>query len=616
MGSQELLGDLDPEQREAVCAPPGPLAVIAPAGSGKTRVIARRAGYAAAEHGIPPESVLAISYTNKAVGEMVERLRSLLGERGEDVACSTFHSLGARVLRAAPDVVGRSERFAILAGSESEAAMREALGGLGAAVGGLSARAVLGRIARAKAAGETPATVRARGLEAIADAWTAYRALLREADVLDFGDLLCGARAVLDQRPELAERYRARFGLVLVDEYQDVVPVQQRLLEALVGPARNITCVGDPRQAIMGYAGAEGSYLERFGELFPGARTVELRTTYRCPAAVARFAERGSGLAVGARSAVGDGGRITVGRFTDPRTEARAIAEAVAVLVRSGALQPGEVAVLSRTRAAMAPLAGELAAAGVPHRVVGGTGLYERAVVRDALAFCQAAHNPRNAIAARRCARRIRGLGRRSLEALEAFARERELGLCEAAGLAEEIEALAARQRGACLSLAEAVTGVADAARGGGVSVAVRAATRASRWPYVLRAQGDADARAELERLGELERAAVALETSAPQADLGAFLEQVALIGEASSGRADAVAISTIHGAKGGEWAFVHIAGLVEGMLPHHRALEDGEERAEARLFYVAATRSARLLSVSTNAEGAESRFLARALAA
>jgi DNA helicase-2/ATP-dependent DNA helicase PcrA len=615
MGRQSPLGDLDPEQREAVTAPPGPLAVIAPAGSGKTRVIAHRAAYAAAEHGISPAEILAISYTNKAVAEMAERLGALLGGPGERVSCSTFHSLGARVLRSAPEAAGRTERFAILAGSDSEAAMREALTELGSPAAELSIRGVLGRIARAKAAGETPAALRERGLDQVADAWVAYRERLREADALDFGDLLCGAVAVLEGRAEVRERHRRRFGLVLVDEYQDVVPAQQRLLELLVGERASITCVGDPRQAIMGYAGAEGSYLERFAELFPGARVVELRTTYRCPAEVTRFAERGSGLGGALRSARGLGPRVSVGRFDCAAAEAGAVAGVVAELLGRGALAPHEVVVLARTRAAIVPLQRELAGAGVPHRVIGGTGLYERAVVRDALAFCQAAHNPRNRIAARRCAARIRGLGRRSLEALDRFARASGLGLGEAAARAEEIEGLAARQRRACLGLAEAITQVAEAAESRGVADAVRAAAGASRWPYVLRARGDAEAKAELARLAKLQRAAAAHQARAPGGGLGGFLEQVALIGEGRSDE-EAVAISTIHAAKGGEWAFVHIAGLVEGILPHHRALEGGEEADEARLFYVAATRAARLLSVSTNGEGPASRFLARALAA
>jgi DNA helicase-2/ATP-dependent DNA helicase PcrA len=256
----------------------------------------------------------------------------------------------------------------------------------------------------------------------------------------------------------------------------------------------------------------------------------------------------------------------------------------------------------------------ELAAAGVPNRVVGGTGLYERAVVRDALAFCQAAHNPRNAIAARRCAGRIRGLGQRALEALERFAGERGFAISEAASRAEAIEGLDARQARACLALAEAISEVAARAERGEVAGAVAAAVRASRWPYLLRARGDAEARAELVRLEELRRAAAAHERRG--GELGGFLEGVALLGDGRAEEAEAVAVSTIHGAKGGEWDFVHIAGLVEGLLPHRRALAEDDERGEARLFYVAATRSGRLLSVSTNGEGPESRFLTRALAA
>jgi DNA helicase II / ATP-dependent DNA helicase PcrA len=303
-----------------------------------------------------------------------------------------------------------------------------------------------------------------------------------------------------------------------------------------------------------------------------------------------------------------------VGRFESVRAEAGAVARAVGGLLGRGGLRPSEVVVLARTRAALSPLERELAAAGVPHRVVGGIGLYERAVVRDVLAFCRAAHNPRNAIAVRRCAGRITGLGARTFEALERFARERGIDLPAAAAQAEEVEGLAPRQARACLALAEAIATVDSAAWSGRVAAAaVRAAARASRWPYVLRARGDAEAEAELARLDELERAAVAHERRG--GDLGQFLERVALLGEGRA-EAEAVTISTIHGAKGGEWPFVHIVGLVEGILPHRRALAEGEERAEARLFYVAATRSARLLSVSTNGEGPESRYLDRALAA
>jgi DNA helicase-2/ATP-dependent DNA helicase PcrA len=631
-----ILEGLNPEQRRAVETTEGPLLVLAGAGSGKTRVLTHRIAWLIGACGIPPESILAVTFTNKAAGEMRERVVKLLGPDAAGVWLSTFHSVCVRILRREAGHLGLSRGFAIYDAGDAHALVKEAMRRHGLDPKQEEPRRVEWRIDQWKNAGVGPAEAfdQAADFEArrAAEIYLVYQRLLVDANALDFGDLLLRTVDLFERFPEVLAHYRRRWQYVLVDEYQDTNRVQYRLVSQLAGEHRNLCVVGDPNQSIYAWRGADVRNILDFEGDYPDAAVVRLGRNYRSTRAildgasgvvennVARkeielVAEREGGEPIGVHSAQTD------------RDEAQWVVRRILHAHRSEGRPLGSFAIFYRTNAQSRLFEEALLESNVPHVVVGGVRFYERAEVKDALAWLRFLGNPADAVSLRRMiARPARGIGRTTLERVEAIARERGATLLQA------MRAFAAEGggRGAASvgAFAELLAALAAEISGAGAGEAVARVLDRSGYVAALEREGGPEAEARLENLRELLRAADDFgraNAGVPddeRSEVEIFLDQVALVADVDfyDRRDECVSLMTVHTAKGLEFPVVFVAGLEEGIFPHAGSLRDerGIEE-ERRLCYVAMTRAQDRLFLSwarerhrfgTRSQGTPSRFL------
>lgn len=588
-GTLRFLADLDPEQREAVTHGEGPLLVVAGAGSGKTRVLTYRMAWLLASGRAKPHNLLAVTFTNKAAGEMAERVARLLGGPLPGGFVGTFHRFALQLLRTYPEKVGLAPRFAIADEDEQRRMVEGVLKELGASSAQLSpraARAAISRIKNGSAAASDPL------LEAV---YRGYQAKLREAQAVDFDDMLTLAVQLLREHQELCRALRERFTYLLVDEFQDTNPVQMELLWQLGGPSPNLTAVGDEDQSIYRFRGAELTHILRFEHTYPTARILTLGNNYRSSAPILRAAaaviahnklRRPKDL----RARGGDGEPVRLFAAGDEAEEAAWVVQDL----RRERAAGRSVAVLFRVNALSRPFEAELVRWGVPYRVVGGVRFWDRAEVRDAVAYLRLFTNPDDELAFRRVVNvPARGLGTVALERLEHAAREWGCSLPEAARrmpptLTPRAQEALRQFWGLFAQLAELASG--------DLGVLVQALLERSGLAHQYRGQDEED-RARLANLDQLVNAAH--EASARGLSLTGFLDEVALATEADDADADeSLLLSTLHAAKGLEFDVVYLVGLEEGLLPLTRGdeLELDDEEEERRLFYVGMTRAKKKL--------------------
>ncbi|MHC4481224.1 MAG: ATP-dependent helicase [Planctomycetota bacterium] len=598
----DIIAGLTDAQREAVTYGEGPLLVVAGAGSGKTRVITRRIACLLAR-GVPPDRVLAMTFTNKAADEMRRRVEALVGR---EVLVSTFHSYCARLLRREIGRIDRDPAFTIYDRADSLRVVRRIVKDMELDPATFPPAEVLDFIAVRKDRVEGPSEWKERALgiqeQTFAALYARYEERLAESNALDFDDLLLKTLEVFRRCPDVLRYYQETYRHVLVDEYQDTNLPQHLIARALQGKHRNITAVGDPDQMIYSWRGARLENLMAFEEDFPGTRVVTLERNYRS-----------SGIILRATSACIDhnvfrrpkrlwtereeGGAVVVAQFGDPYQEGRWVAERAAELVEQGH-DPRQVAVFYRTKLQSAPLEDAFATLALPHQVVDSVGFFERREVKDLRAYLQLLLNPRDDES---CLRIIntppRGIGARTVERLRAAAAGRGCSLMEAVREAERIESLNARARGAVAGFrelyrqlsAQHLDGVADL-----IGQVVEHTGYLARRP--------ADERADAEEIVDLFLGyARQYDQREPEGGLLGFLEQAALVSDVDgwNAQASAVPFMTLHSAKGLEFDAVFIVGVEEEVLPHRRALEEciqGSEEAaleeERRLFYVGMTRA------------------------
>lgn len=675
-----LLTDLNPEQLAAVTAPPGPLLILAGAGSGKTRVLTRRLGWLIRE-GADPYRILSITFTNKAAKEMADRAMQLLGGVARGMWVQTFHSACARILRREIGRFGYTPQFTILDGDDQRAAVREVLRELDYNDKMFPPNAVLGRISRAKNELRDPAAEKAAAhdpwSQRVAVAYEHYQRKLERANTLDFDDLLMLTVRLLEE-PEAAEasgdmaatmvaaadassshglpagggaRYRALFRHVLVDEYQDTNHAQYRLIRALVRAHRSITAVGDEDQSIYKFRGADRGNILRFEEDFPDARVVRLERNYRSTQAILDGA--GSVIANNARrypkklwTDRGEGEPIVLYRAVDPGDEAGFVARQIAEM-RPKMGGWSDFAILYRTHAQSRAVEEALLSRGMPYVVVGGLKFYERKEIKDTLAYLRVLANPRDWASFRRAVGAPRrGIGDATLGALAEHMAETGELLPSVLEHAAEIPGAARAARGlaAFADLLARLRGEAEGTVDGDghplsseaqrppaeVAEVIASVLDRSGLYAELKAEDSIEARARLENLQEL--LAVAQQNASVVGTglngVSLFLEQATLIAEADNvpdgegGKSDAVVLLTLHAAKGLEYPVVFLIGLEEGVFPHSRSLEDGEElEEERRLCYVGMTRARQRLLLAyaqeralyggTPSAGRPSRFLA-----
>jgi DNA helicase-2/ATP-dependent DNA helicase PcrA len=609
-----LLEGLNPEQREAVQATEGPLLVLAGAGSGKTRVLTNRVAWLIGVCGIAPEAILAVTFTNKAAGEMRERVVKLLGPDAGGVWLSTFHSSCVRILRREIGQLGRSRGFVIYDEDDSLALVREALRRHGRDPKE-EARALRWRIDQWKNAGLLPAAAaeRAEDLdsEGSAELYATYQRLLAEANALDFGDLLLLTVELFERFPQVLRHYQERWQYVLVDEYQDTNRVQYRLVNQLAGGHRNLCVVGDPQQSIYAWRGADVRNILDFERDFPDARVVVLhrnyRSTQRILSGAGAVVENNPGRP--AKRMVtdrGEGERIAVFAARDDRDEAQFVVRGILEAVREGGRSYGQCAVFYRTNAQSRPIEEELLKYDVPYVVVGGVRFYERAEVKDALAYLRLLVNPADAAALRRIVNRpARGIGKTTLERAEALAAERGLSLLD--GLRAFAASEAGRAGTAVRGFLALLDSLAGEVLGAAPAEAIARVLERSGTRRALETEATPEAQARLENLRELllgaeDFAAAEADDADGRSPLEQFLDQVALVSDLDSAelRHDRVSLMTVHSAKGLEFPVVYVVGLEEGVFPHQSSSRDPRAlEEERRLCYVAMTRAMERLALS-----------------
>jgi DNA helicase-2/ATP-dependent DNA helicase PcrA len=617
MGSADpaaaLLAGLNPAQREAAAHVDGPLLVLAGAGSGKTRVIAHRIAYLVAR-GVDPRRILAVTFTNKAAGEMAERVRAILAGLapggGRPPLVATFHAACARILRAEIHHLGYRRSFVIYDEDDRRALVRECYRDLGVDERVLAPAAAVARISRAKnqLLGPEAARTGARGPRDVeaARVYARYAARLRELGALDFDDLLGLTVELWDRHPEVLAYYRELWRYVLVDEYQDTNAAQYRLLRQLTAGHGNLAVVGDPDQSIYRFRGADLRNILDFERDFPGCRVVRLEQNYRSTGRILEIAsaviahnQARKPKSLWTENGPGEPARLF--RARDEAEEAAWAARTAAELRAAGTPLDG-IAVLYRTNAQSRVLEDAFRVAGLPYHIVGSVRFYERKEVKDALAYLRLAVNPADDLSFRRALGvPPRGIGRATLARLEELAGAGGTPLLRAAGqAATELGGRAGRALAEFARLVERLAALLAGPNPLGERVA--AVIDAAGLREALRREETAEAESRLENLQELVAAAEEFAARPEGGDVAAFLDSVALIAdvdELAEPRAT-VTLMTLHSAKGLEFPVVFLTGLEEGVFPHGRALDDEEGiEEERRLAYVGLTRAKARLFLS-----------------
>lgn len=602
---EELLEDLNPAQREAVSAPVGPVLVLAGAGSGKTRVLTRRIAWLLAS-GERPSAILAITFTNKAAGEMAERVRRVVGERADGLWVFTFHAACARMLRLHPELGGLRPGWSIYDQDDARRLLERTIRRLDLDTKRFPPRAIAAELSLAKARLVDPErfTEVATGLyeRQVATIYRAYQAALREANAADFDDLIGLVVGGLTERPELAEYWQRRFRHVLVDEFQDANPAQHELVRLLAREHQSVFAVGDVDQSIYGFRGADPEGVLAFEERFPGARVVTLEQNYRSTNAIlelanAIIAQNRRRYAKHLFSELGAGEPALRYQASDERDEAQWVAAQLRRLVADGT-PVDEIAVIFRTNAQSRPLEEALSEAGLPFRVVGGVRFYERREVRDLLAYLRLLENPDDDVALVRVLNvPRRGIGRGSEEALAAAARLRGRSMLRL--LREEgvgVLGLTPRQERSLERFVALVDTLSDAASKLRPAELLDLVVAETGYLEYLNEDDPITVEGRLENIAELRASAEEFE------DLASFLERAALISAVDEAMgAGGVTLLTAHAAKGLEFDVVAVVGLEEGVFPHARSLVEAEGvEEERRLFYVALTRARRALLLSS----------------
>lgn len=619
MPAGDLLDGLNGPQREAVVHGGSPLLVVAGAGSGKTRVLTHRIAYLLRERGVAPSEVLAITFTNKAAGEMKQRVADLVGSSARAMWVSTFHSACVRILRAEATRLGFGTSFSIYDTQDSQRLMAMVCRDMdldpkkfpprtfNRAVSDLKNELIDPLAAAAAASG--------RQEQLVAEAYGHYQRRLAAANAMDFDDLISQTVTLLQSHPDVRAKYRAKFRHVLVDEYQDTNHAQYVLVRELVGgqadgiaPAE-LCVVGDSDQSIYAFRGATIRNILQFEQDYPNARTIVLEQNYRSTqiilsaanAVIARNPDRPAKVLW---TDVGAGEPIVGYAADSEHDEARFVADQVEAL-RAEGVRPSQVAVFYRTNAASRVFEEVFIRRGLPYRVVGGVRFYERREVRDVLAYLRVLANPRDEVSLRRIINvPKRGIGDGAVAALEGEARQRGSGLWSAvAACADGSATLPGRAHSAVAQVGALLVALRSLVESDArPSEVIEAVLDQTGYLEMLRTSGDPQDESRIENLAELEAVAREFEEAAAAEDevpvLATWLEQVSLVADADEIPADdpaggVVTLMTLHTAKGLEFPVVFLTALEEGVFPHSRSMDDpADMQEERRLAYVGLTRA------------------------
>jgi DNA helicase-2/ATP-dependent DNA helicase PcrA len=596
-----LLDDLTPPQREAATHIDGPLLILAGPGSGKTRVITRRVAYLL-HQGIRPSSILAITFTNKAAGEMRQRVEALAP--GNRVWISTFHSFGVRILRQYADRVGIDRNFTIYDQSDRAKVVKAALSAADLDSSRFTPEAIGGAISRAKNQLLTPERYAPTATdffgETVARVYPVYEKRLREANALDFDDLLLWPALALKHDAELRAELDARFRFVLIDEYQDTNQAQYAIARALSVDQPNLCVVGDADQSIYAWRGANIRNILSFEEDFPNARVLTLDRNYRSTKAILQAADC---LIVHNRQRKphrlftenGQGQPVQVLTFENGQHEAEGIAKRIRDAVASGKRGYRDFAVFLRVNALSLGLEKAFVSQRVPYQIVRGLAFYERKENRDILAYLRLLLNPRDNISFERIVNEPpRGIGKVSLEHLRAYAEPREISLLAAASEVEKITFIKGKAAVGLRDFAKLITDLRQHIEGAPDEV-IRLVLDKSGYRRMLQESHDEDDEDRLANVEQLITDAKQFAGEDASRTIADYLENITLASDVDSWneRQDCVAIMTLHAAKGLEFPVVFMAAVEQGMLPHERSLAKKDElEEERRLAFVGMTRA------------------------
>jgi len=606
---EQYLADLNEAQREAVLATEGPVLVVAGAGSGKTRVLTHRIAHLVTACGVKPQEILAITFTNKAAGEMKERLEGILGDIAPRMWVMTFHAACGRILRREAQRLGYRSNFTIYDQADQVRLVKQCLEELERDPKRFVPRGIHTQISNAKNQLIGPDEYKTRVAsfydQTVADAYALYQRRLFTSNAVDFDDLIMLTVDVLERFPEALERWQKAFRYVLVDEYQDTNHAQYRLLQLLAGKHKNVFAVGDPDQSIYAFRGADIRNILEFERDFPGGRLIALEQNYRSTNAVLRAA---NAVITNNRarkpknlwSELGEGDPVRVLEVEDEHAEARFVAAEVASLIDE-AFAGSEIAVFYRTNAQSRVLEDVLVRQEIPYQVIGGPRFYERAEIKDAIAYLQVIDNAYDAVSLTRIANRPRrGIGDASLARLQTFADSQGISLWEALDRADEAGVGAAP-----LKAVDRFRTLMQSSMAGALELTVpellERVLDKSGYLESLEAERTVEAQGRIENLLELVGVAREYQAQAEEPTLSEFLQQISLYSDQDELLAERSLISlmTLHNAKGLEFRAVFLIGMEEGVFPHSRSIEEQGLEEERRLAYVGLTRAKERLTLT-----------------
>jgi DNA helicase-2/ATP-dependent DNA helicase PcrA len=624
-----LLEGLNPQQQEAVAYAGGPLLVIAGAGSGKTRVLTRRIAYLMARRNVKPYEILAITFTNKAAGEMKERVTELVGPIAKSMWVSTFHSACVRLLRQEVERLGYNSSFSIYDSADSQKLIQRVCESLNLDSKRYPARQFQNIISNAKNELQTPYEFLSKATNQFdtiaADVYTMYEKRLKQANAMDFDDLIMKTVEVLQKYPEAKARFRSRFRHILVDEYQDTNHAQYQLVKELTGdesdgfPIAELCVVGDADQSIYGFRGATIRNILQFEVDYPNAQTVLLEQNYRSTqnilsAANAVISQNESRKEKNLWSSEGSGAPLVGYVAESEYDEAEFVKSTIRSLQDKGVSEPGDTAVFYRTNAQSRVFEEVFMRAALPYKVVGGLRFYERKEVKDLLAYLRVITNPTDEISLRRIINfPKRGIGDKALEHVDAFAARHGISFWDAllrVREAGDVPNKAAAAIGGFTNMISALAVLEEVKTK--PSTIIEAALEQSGLITDLANSTDPQDEVRIENLQELVSASIEYEDRSLDElgedeviSLGGFLEKVSLVADADEipdgqDHGGVVTLMTLHTAKGLEFPTVFLTGMEDGIFPHSRTFDDPKEiEEERRLAYVGLTRAEKRLYLS-----------------
>jgi ATP-dependent DNA helicase UvrD/PcrA len=626
----ELLAGLNPPQRDAVVHGEGPLLILAGAGSGKTRVLTHRIAYLMRTKQARADEILAITFTNKAAQEMRERVELLVGRATRAMWVMTFHSACARMLRADAHRLGYTRQFTIYDAADQRRLIKRCLDDLDIDAKRFTPRAMQSQISDAKnklrSSEDYRQLVGSYFEQTVADVYEQYERELHRMNAMDFDDLLVRSVNLLELFQEVRDRYAAAFRWILVDEYQDTNHAQYRWLQLLGSEHRNVAVVGDDDQSIYAFRGADVKNILNFRDDFVDAHVVKLEQNYRSTqtilsAANAVVANNRGRMAKALWTEIGEGDPIKVRELSDEHAEARYVAAEIERMVDEGVSRE-EIAVFYRTNAQSRVLEDMLVRAQIGYQVIGGTKFYERAEIRDAVAYLTFLANPQDAQSFTRVANSPkRGLGQTSLSRVLSHSDTMGITVWEAAETPESVPGLGTAAQKALGRFMSTMVRLRERMESAPVGDLLDELLRETGYYDALEAERTIEAQGRLENLQELVRVGREYDALAEQGSVGEFLQQIALIADVDSLRDEEglVTLMTLHNAKGLEFPIVFMIGMEDGIFPHSRALDEGDLEEERRLAYVGLTRAMRDLTLTyarrrnsfgANSFGMRSRFI------